>query len=64
MTAHWGVPDPAAVLGSDDAKLKAFNDVFIALHRRIAIFVALPFEKIQSMAVREQLNTIERTTQQ
>jgi arsenate reductase (thioredoxin) len=61
MTAHWGVPDPAAVEGSDDVKRKAFQDTFITLHRRISLFTALPFSKLQGMALKEQLDAIGKT---
>ena len=42
MTAHWGVPDPAAVEGSDAEKAKAFRDVLLTLERRINLFTSLP----------------------
>lgn len=58
ITAHWGVPDPAAVEGSDDVKRKAFQDAFVTLHRRISLFTALPFNKLQGMALKEQLDAI------
>ena len=60
-TAHWGVPDPAAVQGNDDAKRKAFNVAFVALRQRISIFMALPFEKLHNLALKEQLVAIGRT---
>jgi protein-tyrosine-phosphatase len=44
VTAHWGVPDPAAVEGSDDEKRRAFREAFTALSRRIDLFLALPDE--------------------
>ena len=62
MTAHWGVPDPAAVEGSDDAKRRAFQDAFITLHRRIALFTALPLAKLHGLALKEQLDAIGQTT--
>ena len=43
MTAHWGVPDPAAVEGSDEQKAKAFMDAAITLKRRIELMLALPW---------------------
>lgn len=61
MTAHWGVPDPAAVEGSDDVKRKAFQDAFITLHRRISLFTAVPFNKLQGMALKQQLDAIGKT---
>src|SRR5438876_7831381 len=42
VTAHWGVPDPAAVAGTDEQKRRAFKDAFTALARRIDLFLALP----------------------
>jgi arsenate reductase len=42
VTAHWSVPDPAAVEGTDDEKRRAFRDAFLALQRRIELFAALP----------------------
>jgi arsenate reductase len=61
LTAHWGVPDPAAVEGSDEAKRKAFQDAFITLHRRISLFTALPVERLQGIALKEQLDAIGKT---
>src|SRR4051812_41336907 len=50
MTAHWGVPDPAAVNGSDEEKRRAFEHAFTLLHRRISLFTALPLDKIAGPA--------------
>ena len=58
MTAHWGVPDPAAVEGGDDVKRQAFQDAFATLQRRISLFTALPFERLQGMALKVQLDVI------
>jgi arsenate reductase (thioredoxin) len=60
VTAHWGLPDPAAVEGTDDAKRKAFRDTFIALRRRIELFAALPFEKLSRLAIQERAQDIGR----
>ena len=46
MTAHWGVPDPAAVQGSDDEKRRAFLTAYTELHRRISLFISLPFDTL------------------
>ena len=46
VSAHWGVPDPAAVQGTDEEKRHAFRDAFTALSRRIDLFLALPDEKV------------------
>ncbi|HEY6181210.1 MAG TPA: arsenate reductase ArsC [Terriglobales bacterium] len=61
MTAHWGVTDPAIVQGSDDAKRKAFLKAYTELHRRISLFVNLPFKKISDLALKEKLQEIGRT---
>ncbi|WP_299690967.1 arsenate reductase ArsC [Hydrocarboniphaga sp.] len=53
MTAHWGLPDPAAVEGTDEQKRKAFADTYIALHRRIELFVSLPFDKLDHLALKQ-----------
>jgi arsenate reductase (thioredoxin) len=60
MTAHWGVPDPAAVEGTDDEKLKAFREAFIVLRRRIELFVSLPFDKLSRLALEERVHQIGR----
>ncbi|MGH8400418.1 MAG: arsenate reductase ArsC [Gammaproteobacteria bacterium] len=46
MTAHWGIPDPAAVQGGDETKRKAFRDALMVLTRRIELFAALPLDKL------------------
>jgi arsenate reductase len=61
MTAHWGVPDPAAVQGSDDEKRRAFLAAFAELHRRIAIFASLPLDKLKGLALKQKLDDIGRT---
>jgi arsenate reductase (thioredoxin) len=61
MTAHWGVPDPAAVGGTDDDKRKAFLAAFTALNRRIALFSALPLAKLDQLALRRKLDEIGRS---
>jgi len=60
MSAHWGVPDPAAVAGSDEVKRKAFFAAYSALNRRISIFVSLPLAKLDRMALQKKLNEIGR----
>jgi arsenate reductase len=61
MTAHWGVPDPAAVQGSDVEKRRAFRAAYTELHRRIALFVSLPLDKLQGLALKDKLDEIGRT---
>jgi arsenate reductase (thioredoxin) len=61
MTAHWGVPDPAAADGSDDDKRKAFLAAFTALNRRIALFTSLPLHKLDRLALKRKLDDIGRS---
>jgi arsenate reductase (thioredoxin) len=61
MTAHWGVPDPAAVEGSDEPKKRAFRDALLTLRRRIELFSCLPLEKLTGLALRSELDRIGRT---
>lgn len=60
MTAHWGIEDPAAVEGSDEVKRKAFLKAFSQLMRRISLFVALPVEKLDRIALKQKLDEIGR----
>ena len=61
MTAHWGVPDPAAVEGSEEEKKRAFSDALFILKRRIDLFASLPLDKLNKLAFRERLNEIGRS---
>jgi arsenate reductase len=61
ITAHWGVPDPAAVQGTDEQKRKAFLDAFTQLSTRIRLFLNLPFQKLEQAALRRKLDAIGRT---
>jgi protein-tyrosine-phosphatase len=58
MTAHWGVPDPAAVEGGDDVKRKAFLTAFSTLSRRISLFTSLPLHKLDAVALKKKLAEI------
>ena len=60
FTAHWGVPDPAAVEGDDKAKRAAFRKVYDQLSRRIQLFMSLPIEKLDKMTLKEKLSEIGR----
>jgi arsenate reductase len=60
MTAHWGVPDPAAVTGSDAERRKAFREALIVLRRRIELFASLPLDKLTRLALQERLEEIGR----
>ena len=52
VKAHWGVPDPAAVEGTDEQKRHAFKEALITLSRRIDLFLALPVEKLDEIGGR------------
>jgi len=58
MTAHWGVEDPAAVEGLDIDKERAFSTAFKQLRNRIILFVSLPFEKLDEIAIKRRLSEI------
>ena len=58
MTAHWGVHDPAAVQGSDEDKRKAFLRAYTELYRRISLFINLPFDTLNRLALKERLEEI------
>jgi arsenate reductase len=61
MTAHWGVEDPAAVEGSEEKKLAAFNRIGMYLENRIKLFVALPFSKLDHLKIKEEIDAIGKT---
>jgi arsenate reductase (thioredoxin) len=58
MTAHWGLPDPAAVEGTSAQKAQAFMDAAITLKRRIELMLSLPLKTLDGMALRQQLRDI------
>jgi len=60
MTAHWGVPDPAAANGNPSEIAAAFNDAYRMLHRRIEIFAALPIASLDAMTLQARLRDIGR----
>ena len=60
MTAHWGVPDPAAVTGSDAQKRKAFSDASHVLRNRIRIFASLPLAKLDKLSLQKRLDDLGR----
>lgn len=59
--AHWGVPDPAAVEGSDSDKRRAFKDAAAALRRRIELLINLPLATLDRLTVKAQLDQIGKT---
>jgi arsenate reductase len=58
MTAHWGMPDPAAVEASEMEKRAAFRATFAALENRMKIFMSLPFASLNRMALQQRLDSI------
>jgi arsenate reductase (thioredoxin) len=61
MTAHWGIPDPAAVKGTTEEIARAFRDAFTALDRRIGLFLALPMTTLDELAIRHEIDQIGRS---
>ncbi|MFA5631676.1 MAG: arsenate reductase ArsC [Porticoccaceae bacterium] len=60
VTAHWGVPDPAAVEGTEFQKHKAFSEAALILKRRIELFLSLPLHSLDAMSLQQQLRDIGR----
>ena len=58
MTAHWGVPDPAAAKGAEAERRFAFNDAFRMLFNRISIFVNLPIHSLDKLTLQRRLDEI------
>jgi len=60
MTAHWGVPDPAAVQGTEEQVQRAFREAFFLLDRRISLFLNLPLSSIDSLSLKKEIDNIGR----
>jgi arsenate reductase (thioredoxin) len=60
VTAHWGIPDPAAVSGSDTEIRKAFSAAFTLLQRRISLFTSLPLARLDALAIQREVDRIGR----
>ena len=58
MTAHWGMPDPAAVQGSDDIRRQAFHDAAITLKRRLELLLALSMQQLDAIALKHEVRHI------
>ena len=58
MTAHWGVADPAAVRGTPEQIERAFRDAFMLLDRRISLFLSLPLESLDDLAIQSEVDRI------
>jgi arsenate reductase len=58
MTAHWGMPDPAAVAGDEEARRKAFHDAAVTMKRRLDLMLALPLASLDRLAIQKQVQDI------
>jgi arsenate reductase (thioredoxin) len=58
MTAHWGIPDPAAVAGTPEQIDKAFRDAFVHLDGRISLFLSLPLSSLDHLAIKREIDRI------
>ena len=58
ITAHWGVPDPAAVTGTPEQIDRAFRDAFMILDRRISLFLSLPLSTLSQLAIKKEVERI------
>ncbi len=61
MTAHWGIPDPAAVEGTPEEIARAFRDAFVLLDRRITLFLSLPLATLDHFALQKEIDNIGRS---
>jgi arsenate reductase (thioredoxin) len=60
VTAHWGIPDPAAVAGTTEQVAKAFRDAFFLLDRRISLFLSLPLSTLDRFSLKKEVDNIGR----
>lgn len=58
MTAHWGVADPAEMKGTPGQIARAFRDAFLLLDRRISLFLSLPFQSLDKLAIQIEVDRI------
>jgi arsenate reductase (thioredoxin) len=58
MTAHWGMPDPAAVQGDDALRERAFLDTFVTIRRRIELMLSLPLASLDRLAIQKEVRDI------
>jgi arsenate reductase len=61
MTAHWGIPDPAAVNGAPEEIARAFRDAFVILDRRIGLFLSLPLATLEQFVIQKEIDSIGRS---
>jgi len=60
VTAHWGMPDPAATRGSEVEVQRAFRGAFVTLERRINLFLSLPLASLEGLALKNEVKNIGR----
>lgn len=60
ITAHWGIPDPAAVTGTPDEIERAYREAFLMLDRRIGLLLSLPLASLDKLAIQKEINQIGR----
>jgi arsenate reductase len=58
ISAHWGIPDPAAVRGTPEEVQRAFREAFVTLDRRISLFLSLPLTSLDGLAVKKEVDKI------
>jgi protein-tyrosine-phosphatase len=63
VAAHWGIEDPAAFVGPDNRKRVAFREAALILRRRIELFISLPMHKLDSIAIKRELDHIGRLSE-
>jgi arsenate reductase (thioredoxin) len=61
ISAHWGIPDPAAVAGSEEEVARAYRDAFFMIERRISLFLSLPLGSLDGLALKKEMDNIGRT---
>jgi arsenate reductase (thioredoxin) len=60
MTAHWGVADPASVVGTPEEIARAFHEAYVTLERRISLLVSLPLAGMDKLAIQKEIRRIGR----
>jgi arsenate reductase len=60
MSAHWGIPDPAAVAGTEEQMQRAFREAYVMLDRRIGLFLSLPLSTLDRLSIQNELRRIGR----
>lgn len=63
MTAHWGIPDPAAIAGMPEQIERAFRDAFMILERRISLLLCLPLPSIDKLAIQKEIDRIGKSSE-